>query len=849
MFRVGTKEAKERTKAEMRDLIIKAKVRAEGFGFREGFQVAEKLTRKELQAAFKDSREDVRKTQKALIEMINEQLPPDLRGNFLNPIIQNLTKRKQESILRRIIQLEEKRTKQELVKELEGLINYPESISLDYKRRLDAVLGDINTKKITTGTRAKLEGLKKFADQQGMPSGVSNKMLVALKRMQGKQASELTNDELRELVEMGKKLTAMGQLKAQLKMRYSEREKAKAMTKLLASTNDVDFEVKGEPGKADALKAGALSIYMDTLTSPRVAEMIDGYQIGGENRRLADNLAKKETDAQWKVKTLLEAAVNEMLDLGIETLTDEQNVKIMINIREQEGAPEAVNQLMVHYGIKEFPQLTNQEQGIINIMRRIINENTDQLAAIVEELTNQPFVKLETYILPLKYEKEAPINPTEAILHDRYRTTQTVQGFKIQRKQQVKKLPRVDLFGVFEQALNEQHWYMNMQPEITNIAHLVKTKEYHDKAGDAATNWWKDHLDIVSRRGWSAQAKHGAFQQGLRVARQNLAQAILGYKLSSIMMQPFAVIDAMAYVQGRWGSVAALQILGEVTKAWVIPGRAQQFIDESPKLQLRTGGEVAIAETLAKIGRSERSVDKFVRGGLALLQRADVITAAGVQQGIQKILEGHGIPDAAVEAGLLMDLTNSSSDIAFRPHVLAWGEGARAWFTFQTFMLNRWGIVMHDLINRGLRKTPGFKAKFNALLGLMIIVAGKIAEDESREFMFETMTGRELPDRSMLSTALFALPSNIPFFGNMIDMTSGRGGSDLPIIRVMQNIFGVKRIFTAKTLSSKQRAALRALEASLTVTLGIPGTAQAFDIIERILIGQDRGRKVRGRKK
>ena len=407
----------------------------------------------------------------------------------------------------------------------------------------------------------------------------------------------------------------------------------------------------------------------------------------------------------------------------------------------------------------------------------------------------------------------------------------------------MKKLPRVDLFAVFEQGINETQWYIHMQPEINNTAHIVKTKEYRASAGDAGINWWIDHLDIIARRGWSANVSHDGIAQGFKVVRQNLAQGILGYKLSSIMMQPFAVIDAWSYAQGRWGFIAGMQILNEFTKAWVFTGTGlftgtnpiDAFIAESPKLVLRTGGELAIQETLARIGRSEKKVDKFIRGGLALLQRADVITAAGVQKGLQKILEGHGVANAKVEAGLLMDMTNSSSDVGFRPHILARGEGARAWFTFQTFMLNRWGIVWHDLIRKGLIADPSWKKKFNALLGLAIIVAGKIAEDEAREFMFEVTTGRELPERSMLSKALYAIPSNIPVLGNLVDGVGGRG-LDIPITRLMQDIFGVERIFRDSKTSTKARAALRALEASLTVGVGIPGTAQAFDLLERILI-------------
>jgi len=512
---------------------------------------------------------------------------------------------------------------------------------------------------------------------------------------------------------------------------------------------------------------------------------------------------------------------------------------------EQQGAVEQMQTLMEKYGYEKLPSITDQEQSYINILKKHSNEDTDILAAIYEEENNTPFVKLEGRILPLKYEGEVFINPEEAILHTRYRTTQTEQGFTIQRKQRVKKVPRIDSLAIFEQGLNETKWYIHMQPEISNIRQLVKKKSYVEKAGVAASNWWKDHLDIVSRRGWSAKAAHTEFSSLLRLARGNMNTAVLGYKLSAIVMQPFAVIDAMAYTQSRWGTAASLEILKEFTKAWVIPGHAQRFIDVSPKLQLRRGGEIAIEETLQKIGRSEKSRDKFIRGGLALLQRADVITAAGAQKGLLNILQNQGVPSAAKEAGILMDMVSSSADVTFRPHILARGEGARTWFTFQTFFLNRWGLVAHDLIAKGLIKGKDWKARYSAMLGLAIIVAGKIAEDEAREFLFESISGKELPERSIVEQALLAVPANIPIFGNMIDSFSGRGGGEIPIMRILENLFGARRIITAKTPQGQTSAAIKAAEAGVILATGLPGTAQAADVIERVLIPENKRKKRR----
>ena len=51
----------------------------------------------------------------------------------------------------------------------------------------------------------------------------------------------------------------------------------------------------------------------------------------------------------------------------IKELTEDQQVRMMINIRQREGATEQVKTLMKHFGYKEIPKLTLQEEEAIKI--------------------------------------------------------------------------------------------------------------------------------------------------------------------------------------------------------------------------------------------------------------------------------------------------------------------------------------------------------------------------------------------------------------------------------------------------------------------------------------------------
>lgn len=832
-YRVGTKEATERATADFRDVLIAAKVKAEQFGFREGFKVSEKLTRKELLSAFKDQQKDAEETRKALRDVIQEELPIEERGKFLDALVARLTKKKQSQILDRVIDLKERLTKKELIEELGEIQHYKGEIPVEYQRRLQEIVGDINTKNFTPATVQRIKALKDYSDQHGMPSGVSANMLAKVEVLSQKQAVDMTVEELREVVDLGKHLLAMGKLKQKLKHKYNARVRQAALNKLLASTHNLDFKASERDSAVGTISKGAQHLYLETLTPIRVAEMIDGFKSGGANGALAKHIALADKNAQWAIRMTIDSAMQEMADTGIADLTPEQQIRIMINIRFREGAQEAVENLMNRYGILEFPKLDAKEEKLIGILQKYMTAHVDEIAALYEETQTTPFVRQPNYILPLKYEGEARISPEEAIIHTPFRKTQTQRGFTNVRKRGVQKIPRVDVLGVFEEGVNEQLWYLYMQPAIDDVRQLVKAREYVNKAGEMAAGWWKDHLDIVARRGWSAKADHNPFSQMLRLARGNITKAMLGYKLSSILMQPFAVFDAVAYAQSQYGTAASREVLKEFAKSWVVPGYAAAYIEGSKAAQLRRGGEVAIEETLQKIGKSRKWVDRFVKGGLSMLQKADVRTAAAAQKAFETILEEQGIPQAKEEAAILMDLTSSSSDVSFRPHILARGEGARTWFTFQTFMLNRWGMIAHDLVAKGLIKGD-LKTKISAAVGLGIIVAAKLAEDEAREYLYRVILRRNPPDRSALTDALYAIPSNVPVFGGIYETVSRRT-SEIPLVKIVTDLMRAPTIPLMDKPEAKARAALRAVEATAVLTTGVPGTAQAFDIIEGVL--------------
>jgi hypothetical protein len=330
----------------------------------------------------------------------------------------------------------------------------------------------------------------------------------------------------------------------------------------------------------------------------------------------------------------------------------------------------------------------------------------------------------------------------------------------------------------------------------------------------------------------------------MRATRHNINTAILAFKASTIIMQPFAVFDGMAYVNAKYGPTAAAKVLAETTKSFVIPGATKNIISESDALQQRRGGELAITEEM-KRAKGETIKDKLTRTAFNLISSADVKTAAGTQEAVRKVLIDQGLsPDEALkEAEFVMNMSQGSSSVSYRPHILAKGEGARTWFTFQTFIMNRWGIIIHDLIAGNIVKGD-FNKKMAGLVGLGILMMAGAAEDEARKRLYELINQKKMKDNKMSIpvAALVNVSSTMPFFGSVIDAAASNRDAYPPAMKTLvTGVKGMGQMVNGKDTNSKAKGALKATETGLTLFLGYPGTAQFFDILEGTLTNENKG--------
>lgn len=726
------------------------------------------------------------------------------------------------------------------IKAIQRLAEAKGDIAVEYKKKIKELVSGIDYRRMSAKTQKRLESLADFIDKNGTPLGINQKRVSELKRLSKTPIRELTPAEIKDLRSQLENLKAQGKLKESLKYKYKQRERDQKLQEIKDTTKNLDPHVlPGEDRFRDRVKVAGTTFYLDTLHTPRVAELADNFakkgpqllfikELGNAEQEAISNSIDRETELLAKIQAL-----------GVESIEEgsDTDIRMMIVMRYREGATAQAKTLMETYGIKSLPELTEKEEGIIEAIRLDMENNKAGLAAAWEEVEGEIFPEQEVYYLPLKYEKEEEIVP-DTNVQGRGRTTHTFDGFSNKRRPGVKKVPRVGILQIYKEAVLEQEWYKNLQPKLEDIKSVVLTEQYKEAAGEVLYSWWKDQIDITARRGWSASAKLNASSGLLRRVRHNINTAILGYKVSTVLLQPFAVFDGIAYANAKVGPRAAGKITAEVLKSFVLPGYTKSLVRESEALKQRQGGELAITEELAK-AKGESIKEKLTRNAFKLITQSDLKTAAGVQEAVRKILleEGMSEVEAKKEAEFMMKMSQGDSSVTFRPHILSQGEGARTWFTFQSFVMNRWGILVHDLLVGKITKDQ-FKGKVAGLVSLGVLMMAGMAEDDMREWLYDLLNRKELPadNRSTTEKVVVNLISTMPFFGNLINSASSGMGSSPPAVRTAEKgLKGAKKLLTGKDAETRLKGFLDTAESGLIMGVGFPGTAQFFDLLEAAL--------------
>lgn len=800
--------------------------------------------RNDLNKAFA-TRLDFQKTIRKAVAAYSQDLPISLRGTMLNSVAAARTPNDLLKAYARVdaaLKLSDKKDQLQkmkvMAKRVKKAMHTGRSIAVDYQKKIADVINDYNLANPTAATIEKLNDLAAYiADNPD--ANIPEHLIKKLDVLKRKNPKDISGQDLEELNDLLMRLWSLGELKMRMKGKYNERYVRNAVNKLLSTTRD-------------ASNSNLASLQV--LHAARVTDIFDGFRnYKGENVKLQKQINRAVSGSQITSKTMVEDTAAVIANIKNEFTLEEQ-ASLAFHLLVDQGLYTQAQALVSNYagqfGWKSEADIKNSPalQQTADILRGVFQENVDYLAAVYEEIENKPFIKSKNYF-PIKYDwnldKTVDIEaPTVNQMTD-FTSKQVKRGFTFARVKGVKKVVRIDVFNVFAEAVAEQQYYMRVQPALNEVANIVGNKNYQEKLGKPGAQWWDLYLKSVANRGKIPNlGVLRSIEPWLKAKKIDITNAILGFKITSAFLQPTAIIDAYAYVYLNYGTIAANTLLVRLAGTLTLPYYAKSIVKKSPGLQLRTGGELTIREMQenplgSSIGQAYRNA------GMWALKALDLRTAAAVDQTMFKYFKSLGMSeaDARYEADFVMNLTQGSSEIADLPLLLTSGEVARTFFTFQTFVLNRWGLIAHDIARSSIYH-GGLSRKLKGLIALFILSLAGGIENVLRTQISQAISGKKYPQKfGFWAQSALTVPETVPLIGSITtSLLEYNQGTSIPLTRVFENLIsGAFSVIkpSGETQTAKDTSRLKGLmkfgEAVATY-YGVSGAAQFSDFLQRALV-------------
>lgn len=685
------------------------------------------------------------------------------------------------------------------------------------------------------------------------------------KRLTQRPLSTMTNEELGDLYDHIKSVIEEGRVAFQIGKYVTEEDRKKRIASVVAETVPLDngkltrtvTTMLGE--RAGRVSENFKQNAQDYLSAPVVVDEMDGGKFGqGKNSDLLRTLNQGEYLHDAEKKHFADALMAKYVALGVpKVMTEKEQAFVTLHARLREEGGEFLVKLIAdkHFG-GEIPEQVGkvtaaQAEAIVDMLLDIREEYdiTNRQAGTWQARTNKLFPRMKNYVM-----KSAFKNPPKDWLDAMDGGIDTMQTFgrngtgvsdkfSLERRAQNEKLdPRVDFMNLYLETVDHALWYIHMQPAIDQVQQVVGSRDYAEQAGTIATTWWKEHLMLTAQRGAKVGARRIAAVDKLR---SNVTVGILSFKASTILMQGTQPINGAFTVMPYLGLKGALRVLGESMQS-LVPGYVQKAADEAESVIARghTMGMYDVRDARRSMEMDKNKVRNFVsvalseaaEKGMWAMQRLDVGFFAAARQAAYKELldQGKTEEEAGKMADYLAEIANSSSLVSMRPHVYSDGSFTRLFLMLQSFSIG-WFSTM-SMIIRGTIKSGNSRQR---AYGLIAALGAPLAQS-----LFADMVGRlvrgegdDEEEKNLAMRILSEYAYQMPLIGGVLRARFEYGRSEMVNSAALSTLGKlIEGVDTALKTEGERRdkAVMRASEALFTA-LGIPFTAQAYDVFTPFL--------------
>lgn len=696
-----------------------------------------------------------------------------------------------------------------------------------------------------------------------------------IKQFESADIKNMSNDELQKLLDTIRELTIAGkETLAAAKLEKEERIEKDAKILLFGSKKPEDVGFVGDPLNKDTSQAER---NQNTLTKVMMVARqklaaitpMDAWinsldsLIASSYRGANYTIFKKSIDIAHNNFNKLRAQFQDTtLELALEThkLSPRSFSRIGVWAQlQQEGGREKLEASGLSTSqLNTFEEkgLTEQEEEVFNSGRKVFDKIIPMLVDVMGRVYNKDFTAIKNYFpmmadfkameeleIQSMFGDDVPIVALDRKILQEVKSPQ--KGFT--EKRIGGDLPvQLNFLEVFKQYTSNAAYLITMGERLEYLNTLASTTEYKNAVGSFNQTEMKGWLDLMARRGGQAGVRSGA----LDTIRKNVGVAILGFKLSTIMIQPTALFDGAGKI-GHYAFKGAMNVL-------IDPNWRAFMRNNFEEIKNRMAGDISYKEVLEDTA-SGKTIKKVAVKSFWGIRTVDGIVAAGVAAGAYEkfVIEKGGIVDfknpdieAILDAERIVRLTQGSGLFKDSPSATTRGRfsGNRAvdkmLFQFQTFLLTRFSLVSNDMVINGFRigrTEEGLRiATFVAMALIAEVGLRRLAEE-----MIAGITGDD-PEEDFTEEFWEKLGietiRTVPFGSQIVSLTN-YGSAPVPVISIIDNVSeATGRVFDGKGDAYKDMA--RAIIQWAGLVGGVPGTAQADQIIRKALKDKDK-RKVR----
>jgi len=827
-------------------------------GYKVGKDVGKAEARAEILTKLRATTQATDEIRTNLVDYAKKNLGTADRGKALTLIRDAKTQRDLTKAFARINRWAENAEKttirNDILKTQKTIMDSP-SIAIDYKARVKELMGDFELKGHREDTLARLKATQEFLQQEaakGNDVEMPRRVLRSLELLNRTPFDEITTNQLMGLKAEMELLAELGRTKFRTIESIWEIQKGKILdeVKIQGAEPIQNIELL-RPAIGERLtltqkfknavwSAGNQAARIDKAIAPMdtIFDLLDGGKgtYAGANFRFF----KGQVDAGYgRYNTRKWALQDPIRELIEKYKLDDLSMERMgvVAAREQDSG---MDKLLASGFTKEevdAVKLTTQEQEVLNKMREVFDSQFPEIQDVMRRVYNQPVEKVKNYFSFMTDWKAMD----ESEVFQRFGSQAPDQygapkknveaGFTKSRVGGAQKI-KINAMDVFMQHTDNTSYLLELGETAKMLGEVAASPQYKELVGDVGQLMVQEWIDVIARKGGAAGVHQMAWLDTLRT---NIGAGILGLKLSTVAIQPTALIDGMGFIGVKYGMKGTANFAS--SPEW------RKFILNMPEIKDRMGGEFALRELT-----DDNWLQNIQRKGFIPMQTLDQLTAGSIAAGAyeRKMIElGRAIDltapydkEALEYAQLAVRRTQSSG--SFKDVPLAVSRGAltgnrsidRAMLQFQNFLLTRWSRIRHDAIRVGINTKDPKKAIpiLTSILFAAATASGiRLGVNKIQDFIL----GREDEDtieEDLQRSFGYEMIGNVPFLGTAVGMVM-YDSEMFPVLDAPKGVVdGLGRALTSKSEGAKLRG-LTDFAGSLGTVFGIPGSTQAQSLV------------------